>query len=83
MHLEADPNLFENDEIKFSVLKQSNQARLDIFTNLLTTTLDIEANASFNTEQSAKYTNGYFLGRHEVGCTYTIYNIATVNHTKF
>lgn len=67
VHLEADPNLFENDEIKFAVLKQSNQARLEIFTNLLTTTLDIDAHASSDADHPAKYTNGYFLGRHEVG----------------
>lgn len=66
MHLEADPNLFEADEIKFAVLKGSNQARLDIFTNLLTTTLGIDADSSQSSENAPKYTNAYFLGLHDV-----------------
>lgn len=66
MHLEADPNLFENDEAKYAVLKASNQARLDIFANLLTTALGIDANPSVAGSKVSKYSNGFFLGRHEV-----------------
>lgn len=63
--MEADPNLFEADEVKFAVLKESNQARLDILTNLLTM-LGVDATAAASGAIQPKYAPGYFLGRHEV-----------------
>lgn len=69
MHLEADPNLYEDDEVKFVVLKESNQARLDILANLLIT-LGIDANISMNGNIEPEYTCAFFLGRHEVSYYY-------------
>lgn len=65
VHLEADPNLFEDDEAKYAVLKESNQARLDILTNLLTT-LEVDAKTAPQKPLDIAYVPAFFLGRHEV-----------------
>lgn len=65
MHLEADPNLYEHDDFKFVALTKSDAARLEIFSDLLSTQLGlIVQNRDYN--GTNMYPNAYFLGRHEV-----------------
>lgn len=65
VHLEADPISFEHDDAKYPVLRQSNAARMEIFSDLLSKHLDIsvrsidERNAA---AKAAKYSCAYFLG---------------------
>ncbi|KAK2583668.1 hypothetical protein KPH14_009599 [Odynerus spinipes] len=64
IHLEADPAQYELEENKFNALKQSNVARLEIFSDLLSVHLGIEVKTS--PETPVKYTPAFFLGRHEL-----------------
>ncbi|OXU28555.1 hypothetical protein TSAR_010405 [Trichomalopsis sarcophagae] len=64
IHLEADPSQYEFEESKFLALKQSNATRLEIFSDLLNTHLDIEVNAKPRIPPT--YSSGFFLGRHEL-----------------
>lgn len=67
IHLEVDPTQYEYEEYKFKALKESNTARLEIISDLLSTHLGIETKkAASVTGPSAKYTHGYFLGKFEV-----------------
>ncbi|VEN62867.1 unnamed protein product [Callosobruchus maculatus] len=62
VHLEINPNQFEDDENKFEALKNSDQARLEILKDILASHLDIDCSSS----EEPEYTPGYFLGRHEM-----------------
>lgn len=64
IHLEIDPSIYENDEQKYAILKQNDGLRLEIFSDVLNTHLDISVRK--NTKEDANYCHGYFLGRHEV-----------------
>lgn len=61
--MESDPNQYEDDESKFVVLKNSNQARLEILSDLLSNHLNISI--SFDLHNTQKYSLGYLLGRHD------------------
>lgn len=73
VHLETNPNTYEEDEVKYGVLMQYEQARLEILMDLLRTYLDIKVKDLPKTtkDHSETYANGYFLGDHKVGpiCT--------------
>lgn len=62
VHLEINPNQYEDDEKKFEALKDSDPARLEILKDLLSNHLELDCTNS----ESLSYTPGYFLGRHEV-----------------
>ncbi|CAG9853591.1 unnamed protein product [Phyllotreta striolata] len=62
VHLEINPNQFEDDENKFEALKGSDQARMDILKDILVNHLDIDCSCS----KEIEYTPGYFLGRHDL-----------------
>lgn len=62
VHLEINPNQYEEDENKFAALKESDQARLEIFKDILTKHLDIDCGSY----TALPYTPAYFLGRHDV-----------------
>lgn len=64
IHLEIDPSIYENDEKKYTILKQNDGLRLEIFSDVLNTHLNISVRAS--SKNDVKYCHGYFLGRHEV-----------------
>lgn len=66
--MEADPNLFENDEKKFSILKKSDSARLEIFADLLGSHLGIVVRKQHEAVQPV-YQSAFFLGRHDVSNT--------------
>ncbi|XP_045466923.1 uncharacterized protein LOC123675586 [Harmonia axyridis] len=63
VHLEIDPLQYEGDESKFTALKDSNQARLEILTDILRNRLDIDCT---KTSTQITYTPAYFLGRHDL-----------------
>lgn len=63
MHLEIDPNEYEDDEDKFAALKESNNARLEILRHILSERLGMDCQ---NVSGEAQMTPGYFLGRHDV-----------------
>ncbi|KAM7361646.1 holocarboxylase synthetase-like protein isoform 2-T2 [Cochliomyia hominivorax] len=66
VHLEINPTEFEADESKFSILKQNDNIRHEIFADLLKNhlTLSVQENKSA-TEPKLVFKNAYFLGRHE------------------
>lgn len=68
VHLEMNPNSYEQDEMKYAELLQYEQARLEILMDLLRTYLDIKvSDLSKNTKDLNEiYENGYFLGDHKV-----------------
>ncbi|XP_044261348.1 biotin--protein ligase [Tribolium madens] len=59
VHLEIDPDVYENDEEKFQSLLSSNEARLEILKDILSSHLDLTCDDSFGT---IEYSQGYFLG---------------------
>lgn len=63
IHLEADPAEYENKEDVFEALKESNAARLEILSDLLSTHLEIEINRNF--EMPIVYTPAYLLSQTE------------------
>jgi biotin--protein ligase len=63
VHLEIDPDEFENDEDKYRSLLSSNEARLEILKDILSNHLDLVCDESFGKVQ---YSPGYFLGRYDV-----------------
>lgn len=65
VHLEADPNLYEHDDILFAALRRSNKARLEIFSDLLSTQLGLIVQ-NRTSDGTNMYPNAFFLGRHEV-----------------
>ncbi|XP_076681827.1 holocarboxylase synthetase-like protein isoform X3 [Andrena cerasifolii] len=64
IHLEVDPMQYELEESKFKALKESNNARLEIFKDLLDIHLGIELCSSL--QVPVTYTPAFFLGRHEL-----------------
>lgn len=68
VHLETNPNSYEQDELKYAELLQYEKARLEILMDLLRTYLDIKVNDLENNtkDSNEKYANGYFLGDHKV-----------------
>ncbi|XP_026477706.1 biotin--protein ligase-like [Ctenocephalides felis] len=69
VHLEVDPTQYESEEAKYSVLKESNEARLEILRDILGRHLNLQC--SENKADSIKspvesYTHAFFLGRHEL-----------------
>lgn len=69
VHLEINPNEFESDETKFSILKQNDAIRHEIFADLLKNHLSLSVQASKPLNGSGPkcaFKNAYFLGRHEV-----------------
>lgn len=66
VHLEADPNIFEHDEDKFEILKQSDKARIEIFTDLLSSHLGIVVINIDERDKPKRYTSAFFLGDHKV-----------------
>ncbi|KAJ1527555.1 hypothetical protein ONE63_007521 [Megalurothrips usitatus] len=67
VHLEEDPSQYENEEGKYSTLRQSDGARREIIRDLLVAHLDMECGDSAKDRGSnLSYTQGYFLGRHEL-----------------
>lgn len=65
IHLEVDPTQYEYEEDKFKALKESNAARLEIISDLLSTHLEMET-ISHTAKTDVIYTPAYFLGRYEV-----------------
>ncbi|XP_037730751.1 biotin--protein ligase isoform X2 [Drosophila subpulchrella] len=68
VHLEMNPSEFESDEIKYSILKQNERTRLEIFADLLGKYLDVQVQGGVGVDQSQPgvvYQHAYFLGRHE------------------
>ncbi|KAF7989764.1 hypothetical protein HCN44_008438 [Aphidius gifuensis] len=63
IHLEADPSQYECEEIKYQTLKQSNTARLEILSDLLSVHLSMDVNKNLHEEPI--FESGFFLGRHE------------------
>ncbi|XP_048504757.1 biotin--protein ligase isoform X2 [Athalia rosae] len=64
IHLEVDPSQYEFEESKFSALKQSDSARLEIFSDLLSTHLGMDVSSEPRVVPA--YSPGFFLGRHEL-----------------
>lgn len=65
IHLEIDPNLYENDEPRFMILKQNDKYRLEILTDLLSTHLGLIVADINQKKPKNMFGNAYFLGRHE------------------
>ncbi|XP_017098653.2 biotin--protein ligase isoform X1 [Drosophila bipectinata] len=68
VHLETNPSEFETDEIKYSILKQNESTRLEIFADLLRKYLDVQVqggDAGVQPQPGVVYQQAYFLGRHE------------------
>ncbi|XP_016982089.2 biotin--protein ligase isoform X2 [Drosophila rhopaloa] len=68
VHLEMNPSEFESDEIKYSILKQNERTRLEIFSDLLRKYLDVQVQGGEGLDHSQPgvvYQHAYFLGRHE------------------
>lgn len=68
VHLEIDPNEYEDDENKFTALKDSDQARMEILRDILSNHLDIDCTSAVD----VTYAPAYFLGRHDVSFTVSI-----------
>lgn len=68
VHLETNPNSYEQDEDKYSVLMQYEQARVEILMDLLRTYLSVKVKDSPKNKKDSTgaYANGYFLGDHKV-----------------
>lgn len=64
--MEADPNIYEHDELKFETLKQSDKARIEIFTDLLSSHLGIVVINMDDRDKPQRYTSAFFLGDHKV-----------------
>ncbi|CAH0549555.1 unnamed protein product [Brassicogethes aeneus] len=62
VHLEINPSQYEEDENKFAALKDSDQARLEIFKDILTKHFEIDCSVY----AALPYTPAYFLGRHDL-----------------
>ncbi|XP_034662884.1 biotin--protein ligase isoform X4 [Drosophila subobscura] len=71
IHLETNPSEFEADEAKYSILKQYERTRLEIFADLLSKYLDVqvvkadEGVGAGQSQPGVVYKHAYFLGRHE------------------
>lgn len=76
VHLEVDPTQYQDDESKYSALRDSDTARLEILKDILSKQLEIDCR---NSQDNIKYTPAYFLGRFETkkdlfSCTESIVN---------
>lgn len=66
VHLETNPSQFEMDEFKYKILKQNEQIRLEILSDLLSKHLNVSVQQSNPTNApKCTYQEAYFLGRHE------------------
>ncbi|XP_043652559.1 biotin--protein ligase isoform X2 [Drosophila teissieri] len=68
VHLEMNPSEFESDETMYSILKQNDQTRLEIFSDLLGKYLDVQVRGGGGVDQPQSgvvYKHAYFLGRYE------------------
>ncbi|KAL7728868.1 hypothetical protein ACLKA6_004211 [Drosophila palustris] len=68
VHLETNPSEFEFDEEKFTVLKQNESTRLEIFTDLLRKYMGVQVRCTESPDPTATgvvFKQAYFLGRHE------------------
>ncbi|XP_037815457.1 biotin--protein ligase isoform X2 [Lucilia sericata] len=70
VHLEINPTEFETDESKFSILKQNDNIRHEIFADLLKNHLTLSVQQGKKTTENGAgpkliFKNAYFLGRHE------------------
>lgn len=65
VHLEIDPEEFEDDEEKFKALQKSNGARLEILKDILSKHFHLKCDE--NTDK-VQFGPGYFLGRYDVSC---------------
>lgn len=74
MHLEVDPNVYEDDASKFAALTRSDKARLEIFSDLLSTQLGLKVHDR-DTAKTNMFPPAYFLGRHEVALRVAMCNI--------
>lgn len=64
--MEIDPNLYENDEPRYLVLKQNDKYRLEILIDLLNSHLGLTVVTSSGQKSNTNiFKNAYFLGRHE------------------
>ncbi|KAJ8939503.1 hypothetical protein NQ314_011118 [Rhamnusium bicolor] len=61
VHLEINPNQYEDDENKFAALKDSDQARMEILRDILSNHLEVDC----TNVSDVTYTPAYFLGRHD------------------
>ncbi|KAH8291814.1 hypothetical protein KR054_000989 [Drosophila jambulina] len=81
VHLETSPSEFESDEAKYSILKQNERTRLEIFADLLNKYLDVQVQGGEGADQSEPgvvYQHAYFLGRHEVSIKWELYSILLI-----
>ncbi|XP_017082197.2 biotin--protein ligase isoform X2 [Drosophila eugracilis] len=68
VHLEMSPSEFESDEMKYSILRENEHTRLEIFADLLGKYLDVQVHCGDSVDQphpGVVYQHAYFLGRHE------------------
>lgn len=65
VHLEVDPDLYENDDSKYVALQTSDNARLEILSDLLSTQLGLEV-CKINHSTANSFPCAYFLGCYEV-----------------
>lgn len=66
MHLEIDPQIYETDETKYIVLQQSNSARIEILSDLLSSHLSIVISKIGDRTKNVEFKPAYFLGTYEV-----------------
>lgn len=65
IHLEVDPSLYENDEMKYEILMKNDGLRHEIFGDVLSSHLGLSI-MQIDDNKPTVYTKGFFLGRHEV-----------------
>ncbi|XP_067648145.1 uncharacterized protein Hcs isoform X2 [Eurosta solidaginis] len=65
VHLETNPSQFELDELKYKILKQNEQIRLEILADLLSKHLNVSVQQKESNAAKVTYQEAYFLGRHE------------------
>lgn len=64
VHLEIDPTQYEDDQVKYSALKESNLSRLEILKDILSNHLNMDC---VNKEtRTIEYKPAYFLGRNDL-----------------
>lgn len=72
--MEINPSEFETDETKYSILKQNDQIRHEIFSDLLKNHLSLSVKSEKLNANGAGpkcvFKQAYFLGKHEVLLVY-------------
>lgn len=58
--------MYESDDQKYSILMKNEGLRHEIFSDVLSSHLDLSTSAAKGVEKDVDFTRGYFLGRHEV-----------------